>query len=121
MDEPITSAEAFREAVVRYTKAHEALRAASAKARDLRKDVRTLEAGLLGYMQNQNIDECAMDNGSRLVRKTTKKTEGLKKEHITGELRRVMADDGAVTDAVANMYNRRLTDVQETLALLKDA
>ena len=112
--------EDFKAMVVEYSRAHEQLTAASAAAKELRKRTLAMQESILGHMQAHAIDECAWAGG-RLVRKRTKKTEGLKKEHIEGELKKLVGDGPAAGEAVTNMYNRRATDFKETLSLLKTA
>lgn len=108
----------FKTLVRDYSAALEQQLAAAAELKTLRARVREMQGAILQHMQDNSIDECEW-TGGRLVRKKQKKTEGLKKEHIQGELRKLVADDAAVAEAVDSMYNRRLTDVQETLAVLK--
>lgn len=109
--------EQFRALVAEFSRAHAAQSAAAATLREMRKRTREMQGAILQHMQDHGIDECAW-TGGRLVRKTARKTEGLKKEHIEGELRKRM-DERAVEEAVTSMYNRRMTDVQETLAVVK--
>lgn len=108
--------EEFQALVVDYSTARARLAEVNATAKDLRRTVKESEAAILAYMQDNNQAECDFDGG-RLVRKQAKKTEGLKKEHIEGELRKVLPE--GVEQALTNMYNRRLTDVTETLAVVK--
>lgn len=108
----------FKALVHEYSAALEQQLAATAALKDVRARVRDMQGAILQHMQDNGIDECEW-TGGRLVRKKQKKTEGLKKEHIQGELRKLVADDATVAEAVDGMYNRRLTDVQETLAVLK--
>lgn len=108
----------FKDLVHDFSAAREQLAAGAAALKELRGRTREMQGAILEHMQANGIDECEWAGG-RLVRKTQKKTEGLKKEHIQGELRKLVADDAAIADAVHSMYNRRLTDVQETLAVVK--
>jgi len=85
----------------------------------MRKRASELKAEVLGYMREHIIDEVSLRDGSKLVRKRTKKTEGLKKEHIAGELRKIVGSDVAADEAVENMLARRAIGESETLALVK--
>lgn len=117
---PDMDAAQFKALVSDYAALHRRLAEAGTLTRELRTRSKEMQANILEYMQEHDIDECALPN-SRLVRKRTKRTEGLKKEHIEGELKQILGESGGegVERAVANMYNRRLTDIQETLAVLK--
>lgn len=115
-------ADTFKSMVVDYSGVHASLKQHAAAMRDLRKRAKEIQTAILQHMQANNIDECSWDGG-RLVRKQAKKTEGLKKEHIEGELRKLLGSEAtseAVDTAVTNMYNRRLTDVHETLAIVSE-
>lgn len=114
-----TPADDFRALVVEFGAAHAKQAELSAALKEVRTKARAMQESILGYMQEHDIDECEWAGG-RLVRKRTKRTEGLKKEHIQGELRKLCADDAAaIESAVAAMYNRRLTELHETLAVVK--
>lgn len=102
----------MRDLVLEYAQAHHTIKT-------LRKRQKELQALLLEYMNEHNIDECAWEGG-KLVRKVQKKTEGLKKEHIQKELQHVLGDAHA-EQALANMNSRRATDLKETLSLQKTA
>ena len=92
---------------------------AQASLTTLRKRAAELRTEVLSYMRSHDIDECGMPGGARLVRKRTKKTEGLKKEHIAGELRKLVGSEAATDEVVSNMYARRATGESETLALVR--
>lgn len=110
------TADTFPAAVTQFSEAHARLAEAAAALREHRKRTKALGDDILAYMQAHGIDECDAP-AVRLVRKQTTRTEALKREHIQGELQRVLPD--GAEQAVTNMYNRRLTDTQETLAVLK--
>lgn len=114
----MTSADDFRALVVEFGAAHARQAELSAALKEVRTKARAMQEAILGYMQEHDIDECEWVGG-RLVRKRAKRTEGLKKEHIQGELRRLCAGDEDVESAVAAMYNRRLTEMHETLAVVR--
>ena len=102
----------FDQMVIEYSAAHTSLTALRKRATELRTEV-------LAYMRDNDIDECGMPCGARLVRKRTKKTEGLKKEHIAGEIRKLVGSDAATDETVNNIYARRVTGESETLALVR--
>jgi hypothetical protein len=104
--------DAFRDTVREYS-------VALAGLKDLRKRCADLKAGILQYMRDQGHEECLLPDGSRLVRKTARKTEALKKEHIAGEVRKLVADAAAAEQVVGNMYARRVSDEAEVLSLVK--
>lgn len=114
----MASSDDFRAMVVEFGAAHDRQAELAAALKEGRARTRELQEAILGYMQAHDIDECEW-SGGRLLRKRTKRTEGLKKEHIQGELRKLVGDDASVESAMAAMYNRRLTEMQETLAVVR--
>lgn len=110
----------FRDLVRDFSAAYEQQTATAMVLKEVRARTKGMQRQILEYMRAHDIDECEWQGG-RLVRKQAKKTEGLKKEHIQGELLRLVGgDDSAVNEAVAGMYNRRLTDVHEKLSVVKE-
>lgn len=109
MDPPATR-EAFETLGREY---HAAVR----RAKEQRKIQRDMKAALMAYMQVNCIETYDLGDCAKLLRKQAKRTEGLKREHIEGELRARLP--GGVEDAVANMYNRRVTDVQDVLVVMQ--
>lgn len=87
------------------------------RAKDQRKSLRDLKAALMAYMQRNSLEAYDLGDCVKLLRKQTKRTEGLKREHIEGELRKRLPE--GVEDAVTNMYNRRVSDVQDTLLVMQ--
>lgn len=104
----------FEQIVLEYSDAQAALTTLRKRASELRTEV-------LAYMRSHDIDECGMPCGSLLVRKRAMRTEGLKKEHIAGELRKIVSSEAATDEVVNNMYARRATGETETLALVRQA
>lgn len=109
--------EQFRQLVRDFSDAHRQQAAAAAALKGMRTRTKEMQAAILAHMQAHDVDELALAD-ARLVRRRTKKTEPLKKEHIQGELRKLVGDVGA-DEALNSMNNRRLTEMQETLALVK--
>lgn len=107
----------FKQLVHDFSEAHRQLTAGNASLKDLRTRTKEMQAAILAHMQEHGVDELALTD-ARLVRKRAKKTEPLKKEHIHGELKKLVGDISA-DDAIASMNNRRLTEMQETLAVVK--
>lgn len=107
------------ELVAAYVEAHDKQKALAAEAREHRKRTKELHDRIVEVMEAEGLDECGLSSGARIVKKETRRTEGLKKEHIQGELKKLVGSDVGVEEAVANMYNRRLTDVLATLSVVK--
>jgi hypothetical protein len=107
--------EQFQALVLEYGAVHSRAKALAATAKELRTRKKELEDAILEYMQDHDLAECAWDHG-RLVRKQKEHKESLKKEHIVGELSKLVSVE-AIEDAIANMHNRRVTDVKDVLAV----
>ena len=78
--------EDFKNAVKSYIDLHDDIQAGSRHLRELRKRKTELARVILQFMKENEIDECALQDG-KLIRRQTKKLEPLKKEHIFDELR----------------------------------
>lgn len=101
-----TSAEDdFKAAVKAYIDMHDQLAQAGKELRDIRKKKNELADVIVQYMRKNDIDECALSDG-KLIRKTAKRLEPLKKEHILSQLSKVVGEPQA-EDLLVNIYNTR--------------
>lgn len=104
----------FRDAVLSFYEAQQ-----TAKA--LRTRLAELKGRLLDFMKSHDIDECQLPDSTKLVRKRSKKTEPLKKDHISSEIRKLVPTAAAADEVLNNMLSRRATEDTETLSLVKRA
>lgn len=109
--------EIFREAVKEYIAVHDQLLEAGKQLKDVRKKKAELADVILEFMRNNDIDECALQDG-KLVRKESKRMEGLKKEHILGELKKVL-DESKAEDMLLNIFNKREVTTKDSLSRSK--
>jgi hypothetical protein len=110
----------FQQLVSEYSALSAKLRELSAASKEVRVRLKDMQGPILQHMADHDIATVPLEDGTSIVRKQVRKTEGLKKEHIQGELRKVMGGEGgAVDETVANMFNRRATEVHETLAVVR--
>lgn len=84
-----------------------------------RKRMAELKEDIMSYMKTHDHDVVDLPDGTKLVRKTAKTTEGLKKEHISSEVRKLVQSDAATDEVLNNMLGRREVGEKETLALVK--
>lgn len=96
----------FRESVRKYIEMHDALLASGKQLRELRKQKTALCNGILKYMRDHKIDAFETGDG-QLMRKSSKRTEGLKKEYIMDSLRAALGDDDKVTAVFEQMNAHR--------------
>ena len=89
--------------------------AAVGRAKEQRARLRETKAALMAYMQRNRVEAYDLGDGAKILCKPTKRTEGLKKEHIEGELRGRLPEE--VKEVVENIYNRRVTEVQDVLVI----
>lgn len=107
----------FREAVKEYIAVHDQLLEAGKQLKDVRKKKTELADVILEFMRNNDIDECALQDG-KLVRKESKKMEGLKKEHILGELKKAVGESKA-DELLLNIFNKREVTMKDSLSRSK--
>jgi phage I-like protein len=97
--------EDFKNAVKSYIIIHDELSAAGKQLRELRKQKTALSEKILHFMKANEIDECALNDG-KLIRRSSKRLEALKKDHILDELRKSMAPDQAEA-VLVNIFSQR--------------
>lgn len=107
----------FRETVRTYVAIHDELLNSAKQLRDLRKKKGELGEAIIAYMKSNGIDELQMADG-KLVRKQAKRTEGVKKEHILGELKKILDAEQAET-AINNILLQRSTELKDSLRRTK--
>ena len=107
----------FREAVKEYIAVHDQLLEAGKQLKDVRKKKTELADVILEFMRNNDIDECALQDG-KLVRKESKRMEGLKKEHILGELKKAVGESKA-DELLLNIFNKREVTMKDSLSRSK--
>jgi hypothetical protein len=109
--------EVFKEAVKEYIAVHDQLNETSKQLKDVRKKKTELAEVILEFMKANDIDECALQDG-KLVRKESKRVEGVKKEHILGELRKVV-DESRAGELLDNIFNNRAVTTRDSLTRSK--
>lgn len=97
--------EDFKNAVKSYIVIHDELSAAGKQLRELRKQKTALSEKILQFMRSNDIDECALNDG-KLIRRSSKRLEALKKDHILDELKKSMGQDQAEA-VLVNIFSQR--------------
>jgi hypothetical protein len=80
-----TEQEDFRSVVKAYIEMIDEIASYQKQIREIRKKKDKVGEIVMQYMRDREVDECELRDG-KLVRKTSKRTEGLKKEHILAQL-----------------------------------
>ena len=109
--------DSFKSSVKQFIELHDKLKESSKALTDLRKRKEDLGQQILQCMRENNIDECALADG-KLIRKQSKRTEPLKKEHIEGELKTVL-EPPQVNAAIEKMFGHRQTELKDVLQRTK--
>lgn len=106
----------FREAVKLYIDLHDEIDNVQKNLKDVRKRRDDLGNSILQHMRSKDIDECQLPDGGKLVRKLSKRTEALKKDHIVKELRNALGgDDMKVQTVLTNIFSLRSVEQKESL------
>lgn len=103
----------FRDAVKAYIDMHDQLTDAGKQLREIRKKKKELADVIVQYMKKNDIDGINVRDG-KLVRKTSKRLEPLKKEHIMEELTKTLGEARA-EDALVNIFSKRGVNNTDTL------
>lgn len=106
----------FKNAVKEYVQLHDQIIEASRSMKDIKKRKEALGDAVLEYMRTKDIDELQMVDG-KLMRKQSKKTESLKKEHIINELKRV--DPSTAENIFINICSQRQVETKDSLKRTK--
>ncbi len=107
----------FKDAVKAYIDLHDRLAQASKELRDIRKKKTELADVIVQYMCKNDIDECALQDG-KLIRKSVKRLEPLKKEHIMAELSKALGEPQA-ENLLVNIYGQRGVSDRDVLRRTK--
>ena len=120
MAAPTVTDDDFRAAVTLYIELGDEIERTSKEMREVKKRKDALGNTILERMRAQDIDVCQLGDGGKLVRKSTKRVESLKKDHILKELCAALGGDEQRAENVLNNINsQRAVDVKESLQRTK--
>lgn len=113
-------ADEFKSCVKKYVDLHDEIAAAAKHLSELRKKKDAFGDMVVTFMSHRGIDECALQEGGKLVRRESKRTEALKKEHIEAELMALLHNDAARAQAsLENIYGKRGVETKDVLTRTK--
>lgn len=108
------SAGEFKEAVKAYIELHDEITASSKQLRELKQQKDAVGEIILKWMRSNSVDECELPDG-KLVRKTSKRTQTLKKEFVLEELKNLTGDEARAEASMLNIFSRREVVEKEVL------
>lgn len=112
------STDEFRDTVKSFIELHDELAESARAMSALRKRKEQLSQKIIEFMRSNEIDECALADG-KLIRKTTKKVETLKKEHILDALKKRLGDEVAAERTLVDIYAARAVESTDSLRRTK--
>lgn len=114
-------AEHFKACVKSYAALHDEITAAAKHLGELRKKNEAVGEVILQFMKQKGIDECELpEHGGKLVRKESKRTEALKKEHILTELLKLASNDSTRAEqCLENIMSHRNIQMKDVLSRTK--
>ena len=105
----------FREQVKRYIQLHDEIAEGQKMLGQLRKRRLELEAGILAYMKDNEIDQCNLADG-KLLRRVSKTVQSLKRDYIVDELAKVFGGDGRRAEEIVGvLFSNRGVSEREVL------
>lgn len=104
--------EDFKEAVKQYCMLHDEISASLKQIKEIRRQRDFIGETILAFMKQQDVEACELQDG-KLIRKKSKRTEGLKKEHILDQLLKMTGGNEAAAQEALNAINS-LRVVKET-------
>lgn len=102
----MSASEQFKNAVKAYIEIHDELQASARQLRAIRKRKTELSETIINFMRDNDIDECALSDG-KLIRKTSKRVEGLKKDNIMDVLKEKLGSADAAEAMLVEIYGQR--------------
>lgn len=105
----------FKEAVKAYIELHDEITASSKQLRELKQQKDAVGDIILVWMRSNLIDECELPDG-KLVRKTSKRTQTLKKEFVFDELKKITGDEARAEASLLNIFSMRAVVEKEVLS-----
>ena len=113
-------ADEFRSCVKAYVELHDEIATSAKHLSELRKKKDAIGDIIVGFIKTRGIDECELQQGGKLVRRESRRTEALKKDHIVAELMQLVNNDAArAQSALENIYNKRAVEVRDALTRTK--
>lgn len=104
--------EDFRSIVKAYIDLTDEISRYQKQIKEIRKKKDAVGEVVMQYMRDRQVDECELRDG-KLIRKKSKRTEGLKKEHIMAQLLKLTGGDESVASEHLNAINS-LRNIKET-------
>lgn len=114
-------ADEFKTCVKTYVDLHDEIAASAKHLSELRKKKDAMGQLIVDFMKHRGIDECELqDNGGKLVRRESKRTEALKKEHILTELMQLVGhDSGRAQSSLDSIFGKRTVEIKDVLSRTK--
>lgn len=115
------TAEEFKACVPMYFELDDEISRLSKRTSELRKKKDAIGQMLIKFMRTKNIDECELHDGSgKLVRRESKRTEPLKKEHVLEELLRLHNRDATkAQSSLESIFGMRKIETKDMLSRAK--
>jgi hypothetical protein len=114
MAPPVLTEHTFKDAVKTFVALHDELCEQQKSFRDLRRKKGELAEAIMNFMKTNGIDEFQVGDG-KLMRKASKRIEGLKRDQILNTLKAALADDERAEACLTQMYATRGSKETETL------
>lgn len=97
-----TDQENFKTALKELVETHKSLKKINAEAKEMRNRLKDLKAVVLGFMQVTSLDVCQISHQGRegeISVRTSKRTQGLKKEAAITQIQKYLAEETTVDQA----------------------
>ena len=114
MAPPVLTEHTFKDAVKTFVALHDEITEQQKQFRELKRKKAELAEGILTFMKQNGIDEFQVGDG-KLQRKASKRTEGVKREHILNTLKAALADEQRAEACLTQIYSHRNVKEMETL------
>jgi len=112
------AAQDFKSILNEYSVINKDLAALNARSKEIRAAKKNIEETVVSFMKINSIDEAQMPDGSKIIRKVSKRTSPINKDLIIEVLKTKMPEADAIS-LVQEIFSKRKVTETETISMSK--
>lgn len=114
----INAAQDFKSILNEYSDVNRELTALNSQVKEIRAAKKNIEETVVSFMKLNSIDEAQLPDGSKIIRKVSKRTSPMTKDLIIDVLKTKMPEADAIS-LVQDIFSKRKVTETETISLSK--
>lgn len=112
------AAQDFKSILSEYSDVNKELTALNSQVKEIRAAKKNIEDTVVSFMKLNSIDEAQLPDGSKIIRKVSKRTSPMTKDLIIDVLKSKMSEADAIS-LVQEIFSKRKVTESETISLSK--